>query len=233
MLNKLTCGLLIGGFAATASAQTFTDIHGNRPYSAYAEDARGIIVRSTYSLCWRTGFWTDADAVVGCDGILVPPVEKSIAPPFVAKPEPTPAVGTVLSSTPVVTPAPAPIEKPVPVSEKVNLAGDALFDSGKSDLKPAGKAKLDALTSKLKNMQVDAIVATGHTDSAGSAVLNEKLSIKRAEAVKTYLVSKGVDANKIKIAGKGETQPVASNKTAAGRAQNRRVEIEIIGNRSK
>ncbi|MGZ3236045.1 MAG: OmpA family protein [Burkholderiaceae bacterium] len=234
MLNKLTCGLLIGVIAATASAQNFTDIHGNRPYSAYAEDARGIIVRSTYSLCWRTGFWTDADAVVGCDGMLVPPVAKSIAPPFVAKPDPTP-VAAAIAPAPVVAPAPtpAPIPKPAPVSEKVNLAGDALFDSGKSDLKPAGKAKLDELASKLKNMKVDAILATGHTDSAGSAVLNEKLSVKRAEAVKTYLVSKGVDAHKIKIAGKGETQPVASNKTAAGRAQNRRVEIEIIGNHNK
>jgi OmpA-OmpF porin, OOP family len=234
MLNKLTCALLmIGGLPASAFAQTYPDIQGNRPYSAYAEDARGIIVRSTYGQCWRTGFWTDADAVAGCDGKLVPPVAKSIAPPFVAKPDPTPVPAAAIVPAPIVTPAPAPIEKPVPISEKINLAGDALFDSGKADLKPAGKAKLDELTTKLKNMKVEAIVAIGHTDSAGSAALNEKLSVKRAEAVKTYLVSNGVDAHKIKIAGKGETQPVASNKTAAGRAQNRRVEIEIIGNRSK
>lgn len=233
MLNKLTCGLLIGGFVATASAQTSTDILANRPYSAYAQDARGIIVRDTYGLCWRTGFWTEADAVVGCDGMLVPPVAKSIAPPFVAKPDPTPAVGTVLSPAPVITPAPAPIEKSAPISEKVNLAGDALFDSGKSDLKPAGKAKLDKLTSKLKNVKMEAILATGHTDSAGSAALNEKLSVQRAEAVKTYLASKGVDASRIHTSGKGERQPIASNKTAAGRAQNRRVEIEILSSRIK
>lgn len=233
MLNKLTCSLLIGVIAASASAQTFNDIHGNRPYSAYAEDARGIIVRSTYGQCWRTGFWTDADAVVGCDGMLVPPVANSIAPPFVAKPEPTPTAAGVLPPAAAVSPAPAPIEKPAPVSEKVNFAGDALFDSGKSDLKPAGKAKLDELTSKLKNMKVEAIVATGHTDSAGSATLNQHLSVKRAEAVKTYLISKGVDASRIHTGGKGATQPVASNKTAAGRAQNRRVEIEILGSRAK
>lgn len=232
MLTKLTCGLLIGGFAITATAQTSTDIQANRPYSAYLQDARGIIVRSTYGLCWRTGFWTEADAVVGCDGMLVPPVAKSIAPPFVAKPDPAPAIAPALAA-PVVMSAPAPIAKPAPTSEKVNLAGDALFDSGKSDLKPAGKAKLDELSAKLKNMKVDAIIATGHTDSAGSATLNQHLSIKRAEAVKTYLISKGVDANRIQTAGKGASQPTATNRTAAGRAQNRRVELEIIGSRTK
>lgn len=119
------------------------------------------------------------------------------------------------------------------VSEKVDLAGDALFDSGKSDLKPAGKAKLDELAAKLKQVKVESIIATGHTDSVGSAKLNEKLSMKRAEAVKSYLVSKGADARRIHTVGKGEAQPVASNKTAAGRAKNRRVEIEIIGSRNK
>ncbi|MGZ3254861.1 MAG: OmpA family protein [Burkholderiaceae bacterium] len=229
MLTKLTCGLLIGGVVAAASAQTSTDIQANRPYSAYAQDARGIIVRSTYGQCWRTGFWTEADAVVGCDGMLVPPVAKTIAPPFVAKPEPAAAV----APAPAVIPAPAPIEKPAPVTEKINLAADALFDSGKADLKPAGKAKLDELTSKLKSTMVEAIIATGHTDSVGSKAFNQKLSVKRAESVKSYLVSKGVDPARIQVAGKGEKQPIASNKTKAGRAQNRRVEIEISASRTK
>jgi OOP family OmpA-OmpF porin len=235
MLTKFTCGLVIGGIAATAFAQTFPEIHGNRPYSAYAEDARGIIVRNTYGLCWRAGYWAEADAVVGCDGKLEPPVAQVIAPAFVAKPEPpaTPATAVAAAPTAAPAPAPAPIAKPASVSEKVDLAGDALFDTGKSGLKPAGKAKLDELASKLSRMKVESIVATGHTDSVGSAARNEKLSMKRAEAVKNYLVSKGADASRIRTVGKGETQPVASNKTAAGRAQNRRVEIEIIGSVSK
>jgi OOP family OmpA-OmpF porin len=171
--------------------------------------------------------------VTGCDGVLVPPVVKTIAPAFVAKPEPMPVPPAAVASAPVVTPAPAPIEKQVAVTEEVNFAGDALFDSGKSDLKPAGKAKLDELTSKLKSMKVEAISLTGHTDSKGSATLNEKLSMRRAEAVKTYLVAKGVEANRIHTSGKGATKPIASNKTEAGRAQNRRVEIEILGSRVK
>jgi len=71
----------------------------------------------------------------------------------------------------------------------------------------------------------------GHADSTGADAYNQKLSVRRSEAVKAYLVSKGIEKNRIYTEGKGEMQPVADNKTASGRAKNRRVEVEVVGTR--
>jgi len=127
-------------------------------------------------------------------------------------------------------PAPAP-EKPKPVAEKVTFAADVLFDFDKSDIKPEGRSKLDDLAGKMKTINLEVVIAIGHTDSIGTDVYNQKLSVRRAEAVKKYLSSKGVEGNRIYTEGKGEKQPVASNKTKEGRAKNRRTEIEVIGTR--
>ena len=94
-----------------------------------------------------------------------------------------------------------------------------------------GKAKLDDLTSKLRGIALEVIIAVGHTDCIGSDAYNQRLSVRRSEAVKAYLVSKGIEANRIYTEGKGEKQPVADNKTRDGRAKNRRVEIEVVGTR--
>ncbi|MGV8898974.1 MAG: outer membrane protein OmpA [Burkholderiaceae bacterium] len=195
----------------SASAQGTQDIQANTPNSAYIQDGRGVIARSPFGLCWHAGYWTPADSVAGCDGEIV-----AAAPAPVAEPAPAPA--------PVVA---------APTSEKVTFAADAFFDFDKSVLKSDGKAKLDDLTSKLSDVNLEVIIAVGHTDSIGSDAYNQKLSIRRAEAVKAYLISKGVETNRVYTEGKGEKQPVASNKTAAGRAQNRRVEIEVVGTRTK
>jgi OOP family OmpA-OmpF porin len=114
----------------------------------------------------------------------------------------------------------------------VSYSADAFFDFDKAVLKPAGKASLDDLVSKLKDINLEVIIAVGHTDSVGTDEYNQKLSVRRAEAVKAYLQSKGVESNRVYTEGKGEKQPVADNKTAAGRAKNRRVEIEVVGTRS-
>ena len=193
--------------ALTASAQEITDIQAKTPNSAYVQDARGAIARDPYGLCWHTGYWTPADSVPGCDGELA-----QAAPP--APPAPAPA--------PV-----APVA--APTSQKVTFAADAFFDFDKAVLKPEGKAKLDDLTSKLGGLNLEVIIAVGHTDSIGSVAYNQKLSIRRAEAVKAYLVHKGIESNRVYTEGKGKSQPVADNKTAAGRAKNRRVEIEVVG----
>jgi OOP family OmpA-OmpF porin len=113
----------------------------------------------------------------------------------------------------------------------VTYAADAFFDFDKSVLKPAGKAKLDDLVSKVKGINLEVIIAVGHTDSIGTDAYNQKLSVRRAESVKAYLISKGIEKNRIYTEGKGEKQPVADNKTKEGRAKNRRVEIEVVGTR--
>jgi OOP family OmpA-OmpF porin len=128
---------------------------------------------------------------------------------------------------------PPPPPPPAPTSEKVTFAADAFFDFGKSALKPEAKAKLDDLVAKTAGVNLEVIIAVGHTDNVGSDAANQKLSVARAEAVKAYLVSKNVEKNRVYTEGKGEKQPVADNKTAEGRAKNRRVEIEVVGTRTR
>lgn len=174
----------------------------------------------TNELCWRDGGWTPATADQRCDGALKPPAPMPPAPAPAPAPRPP-------------APAPAPAVIPAPVSEKVTFAADAFFDFDKAVLKPEGRAKLDDLVSKMKSINLEVVIAVGHTDSVGTDAYNQRLSVRRAEAVKAYLTSKGIERNRVYTEGKGEKQPVADNRTSAGRAKNRRVEIEVVGTRAK
>ena len=224
-------GMLLAAVGLTVSVA----VQAQNSKDAYVQDARGVIVRNSNfgdpkigNLCWRTGYWTPATANCECDAPIVgaacnpppPPKPAAVAPP----PPPPP---------PMAKPAPPPA-KPAPpavVAQKVTFAADAFFDFNKAVLKPEAKAKLDDLTGKLKGISLEVIIAVGHTDAIGGEAYNQKLSVRRAEAVKAYMVSKGIEPNRVYTEGKGKKQPVADNKTAEGRAKNRRVEIEVVGTR--
>ena len=185
-------------------------------------------------LCWRDANWTPATADPKCDGALKP-AAPAPAPAPAPRQAPPPAPAPAPAPAPVVAPPPPPAAAApaAPVSEKVTFAADAFFDFDKSVLKPEAKAKLDDLVAKTKAVALEVIIAVGHTDAVGADAYNQKLSVARSEAVKAYLVSKGIEKNRVYTEGKGEKQPVADNKTAEGRAKNRRVEIEVVGTRAK
>jgi len=209
-------------FAQTPTAEQFKAANGSDQWRA----ADGTPWKNgTNELCWRDANWTPATAHPDCDGAAKPPPPPPPPAPVVAPPPPPAA-----PPAPAPAPAPAPV---APVSEKVTFAADAFFDFDKAVLKPEAKAKMDDLVSKTAGVNLEVVIAVGHTDATGADGYNQKLSVKRADAVKEYLVSKGIEKNRVYTEGKGEGQPVADNKTAEGRAKNRRVEIEVVGTRAK
>ena len=185
----------------------------------YLTDSRNDVVKSGFGLCWHTSSWTPADAIEGCDGGIAK--AASVAPAAEA-PAAAPA-----SAAETIAPATAP------TSEKVSFSADAFFDFDQAVLKPEGKSKLTDLVAKLSGTDIEVIVATGHTDSVGSDAYNQKLSLRRAQAVKAFLVSKGIPPARVFTEGKGERQPVADNRSREGRSKNRRVEIEVVGKKKQ
>ena len=207
-LNKVALLIATAALATAAGAQ---EIHNWR-------SAAGDVWKNVDGQCWRDASWTPATAAAGCGGALAAPAAPAAAAPAAA------AAAAAAAAPKAAAPAAA--------AAKVTYAADAFFDFDKSVLKPEGKAKLDDLTGKVKGINLEVIIAVGHTDSTGADAYNQKLSVARAEAVKAYLVSKGIEKNRVYTEGKGEKQPVADNKTKEGRAKNRRVEIEVVGTRA-
>jgi OOP family OmpA-OmpF porin len=215
--KNILLAAVLAGVGAAAQAQTpGIDMNGT---IGYVIDQRGNVAKSGFGLCWRTGYWTPAMAIAECDPDLVKKEEPKAAAPAA----PAPA-------------APAP----KPAAKKVTLAADALFDFDKAVLRPEGKAKLDKLSEDIKGIKLEVIIAVGHADRIGSDKYNQKLSERRAAAVKDYLVGKGLEANRVYAEGKGEKQPVTtaaqcgtsvkkSKKLIECLQPDRRVEIEVIG----
>jgi OOP family OmpA-OmpF porin len=218
--SKIITTLLasIGLFAAAGAAQAQTALD-----RVYVIDQRGEVAMSGAGLCWRTGFWTPAAAAkdpAGCK------CDKDLLPKEVCEP-------AVIAKA---APAAGPSAKPS--ADKITVAADALFDFDKATLRPAGKQKLDEVVAKSKQIKLEVIIAVGHTDRFGSDAYNQKLSEKRAAAVKAYLVSKGVEANRVYTEGKGKKNPVTkpdqcpgakSKKVIECLQPDRRVDIELIG----
>ncbi len=150
----------------------------------------------------------------------------AVIPP--APPAPAPSAAVPFGEAGAVTQ-----QRVLPTSEKVTLDTDTYFDFDKATLKPAGERNLDALAARIKALSLEVIVATGHADWIGTDAYNQHLSEQRALAVKRYLARQGVPNGRIFTEGKGEKQPVASNATREGRAQNRRVEVEMVGTRTR
>lgn len=211
----VSCAVALGLLSGAASAQS------NPTTEGYVVDQRGLVAKSGTGLCWRTGYWTPALAIEECDPDLV-------KKPMAAAPAP--------QKLAAVAPAPAPR----PAAERIKLNADTLFDFDKAVLRPAGKDALDDFYNKTRDINPEVITAVGHADRFGSDNYNQSLSERRAMAVKSYLMGKGIADNRIYTEGKGEMQPVTkadeckgakSAKVIACLQPDRRVEIEVIGTR--
>jgi OOP family OmpA-OmpF porin len=218
------------------------------PGEGYATGPGSTIWKTPYGACVRTGTWSAGEATAECDPELVRKPVAALAPP-VARPEPVPApIATptpAVTPAPIVTPAPPPIARAAPALKPkptVTLGAAELFGFNQASLTAAGRTKLDKEVvdrAKKEYAELRSVNINGHTDRLGSSPYNQKLSERRADAVRTYLVSRGMDGSKIQSHGYGKTSPVKACPAQKDRkaliaclGPNRRVEIEISGTRS-
>jgi OOP family OmpA-OmpF porin len=235
MTRRFVTVALVGAMAvgvSTGAAAQANPTNSGYVLSATAPPDNNVVRNGAGNLCWRTGYWTPAMAITACDPDLVPKPPAPAPAPAVSPPPPPPP------------PPPAPPKPaPAPAVQKITLASKALFDFDKYALKPEGMAAIDSeIIAKLRDVQkLELVLVTGHTDRIGTQAYNQKLSERRADAVRNYLVSKGVAKDKIETLGMGKTQPVpgvtctmtAMKELIACLAPNRRVEVEVKGEAMK
>lgn len=225
--------VILGGTAALLPAAAMAQVNGKNQGYLVDQDFR-VVTAVGGTVCVRTSDWTPARAAAAeagafCDPDLVPKKPAPATPAAAPKPETKP------EAKPEAKPKPGP-EKLLP--QKINFSADALFDFDKAELRPEGKSMLDDLTRVLQGAKYEVILAIGHADRIGSAKYNQKLSVRRADTVKKYLVEKGIEPNRVYAEGKGETQPLT--KTADCKMKNRkaliaclqpdrRVDVEVTG----
>lgn len=213
-IKKITLSIIVAAVSAltigAASAHTVEK-------EGYLIDTRGNVVKNAFNECWRTGYWTPAMAIEECD------------PDLVKKPE-------------AVVPPKAEMQTPpAPAFHAITLQAETLFDFDKSVVRPDGKKVLDSeVVAKMKQYpQVEVVLVTGYADRIGKDAYNQKLSERRAAAVKAYLTSQGVEGKRVETVGKGEADPVVSCSDVKGKESrknkklvaclqpNRRVVVEV------
>ncbi|MBI2961800.1 MAG: OmpA family protein [Betaproteobacteria bacterium] len=225
--------------AAVALAGSLQAVDAQAQVSGYVTDTRGAVATDAFGLCWRTGYWTPAMATAQCDPDLAP----KPAPKPAARPAPPPAARPAAPAPAARPPAPPkPVAaKPAPPKRcdaNVVLVADQLFAFGSRTINNAAKARLDKdVVGRIATCAtLESVVIEGHTDRLGSQQFNQKLSERRADAVKAYLVSKGIAKDKIETIGMGKTVPAKFCPDSKNRkeliaclAPNRRVAVSIKG----
>jgi OOP family OmpA-OmpF porin len=217
MRNHTRSTLILALVATLSPSLVLAQAPAPQPGSAYWRDAGGKVVRDGSGQCVRAGFFTPALATPDCEPSLA---AKSASP--------APAAA---SATAGAMPAGRAIPEVIPAPQKVTFKADSFFGFDQAMLNSAGQQALRALLANAKDTTIEQILVEGHTDSTGPRAYNQSLSERRAQSVKAFLEKEGVAPNLIKTEGHGELQPVASNASAEGRAQNRRVAVEVIGSR--
>ena len=216
MKTKLLPLVAVVAMSATTAVQAHSSVEYKGDImaegtTAYIVDSWGRIVRDSSNRCVRSIDWTKETAIAKCEGWEEPKP--------VAKPAPAPAP----KPAPVAEPEPAPAPAPAAPAKFIGH-----FDFDKADLMSSEVPDLDAFADYMNEVTDSKVSITGHTDSAGSEAYNQTLSEKRAQDVADYLAGKGISADRMTVKGMGESAPIADNATKAGRAENRRVEVEIV-----
>lgn len=234
----VACALALGFVSSAARAQAPLLPPSERQLVI---DTRNQVWKNGYGECWHSGFGPPPLSTAECD-----PNYRPVAQVVVPAPQPVAVAAPAPQPAPAARPAPQAVVAAVtparrPVVEKVTLDADTLFDFDKSVLRPEGRSALDGIVGKLQGVDLDSMTAVGHTDRFGSERYNQALSDRRAQAVKTYMVAKGIPANRVRTEAKGETQPVTkagdcmgakSVKVVACLQPDRRVDLDVVGTRT-
>jgi len=201
-INFRIGGLITSIAAGVLFASSAIAYEGGVANESYVGDSAGKNVMDSSGDCVRTSSWKVEDMTVECGA----------EPP-----------------APEVVEAPPPPPPPVVMYEKTTMSTSALFDFDSDVLKEEGKVALHALGDDIKSKsgKVVDIDIIGHTDSTGPEDYNQGLSERRAQAVADYIIAEGIDATIIDVSGEGENNPIASNDTREGRAENRRVDVNV------
>jgi len=249
LLAALAATSLFSTAQAQTPAQLVVDGKGVMPYAT----SNGIVDRSGFGLCWRTAYWTKelalntkvvgSDIPLGCYCEADLNANEAACKPAPVATAPAAAPAPAAAAAPAPAPAAAPAPAPAPAAVKVNIPADALFAYNKAEISDQGKEKLSAFADRINGLKsLEVVIAVGHADRIGTDAYNQALSEKRANAVKDFLVSKNVPANRVYTEGKGKSQPVTGDqckkmgpdsrknqKLIDCLAPDRRVELEAVG----